>query len=54
MFLHLSLILFTEGGGRVWGEGVGMYGRRDGHCGGRYASYWNAFFLLFNCDLLSI
>ena len=21
----------------------GMHGRRDGHCSGRYASYWNAF-----------
>ena len=23
----------------------GMRGRRDGHCSGRYASYWNAFLL---------
>ena len=23
--------------------GGGMRGRRDGHCSGRYASYWNAF-----------
>ena len=21
----------------------GVHGRRDGHCSGRYASYWNAF-----------
>ena len=29
------------GGGRIgqWG----MCDRRDGHCSGRYASYWNAF-----------
>ena len=25
----------------------GMRGRRDGHCSGRYAFYWNAF--LFKC-----
>ena len=37
-------------GGRVVGacmaggvHGRGMRGRRDGHCSGRYASYWNAF-----------
>ena len=27
-------------------EGRGVPGRRDGHCSGRYASYWNAFLLL--------
>ena len=27
----------------------GMHGRRDGHCRGRYASYWNA--LLFQSIL---
>ena len=28
----------------VHGErGVGVRGRRDGYCSGRYASYWNAF-----------
>ena len=72
MFLHLSVILFTErariaGGtcmagvcsrgcawqGRMCGIGGGcgrgaciargVRGRRDGHCSGRYASYWNAF-----------
>ena len=26
----------------------GMRGRRDGHCSGRYASYWNAFLFSFN------
>ena len=47
MFLHLSVILFT--GGRS--------GRHpppppaDGHCSGRYASYWNAF-LSFQIVLL--
>ena len=33
-------------GGHVWqGDvcGRGVYGRRDGHCSGRYISYWNAF-----------
>ena len=28
--------------------GEGMHDKRDGHCSGRYASYWNAF-LLRNC-----
>ena len=31
--------------GGVCGRGGGMRGRRDGHCSGRYASYWNAFLL---------
>ena len=31
-----------HGGGLHGGEG-GMHGKRDGHCSGRYASYWNAF-----------
>ena len=26
----------------------GMHGRRDGHCSGRYASYWNAFSFSLN------
>ena len=25
----------------------GMSGRRDGHCSGWYASYWNAFLLMY-------
>ena len=29
-------------GGHAWWR-LGMRGRRDGHCGGRYASYWNTF-----------
>ena len=28
-------------------QGGGVRGRRDGHCSGRYASYWKAF--LFTC-----
>ena len=43
-FLHLSVILFTGGGACVAGGCVRV--RRDGQCSGRYASYWNAFFLL--------
>ena len=31
------------GRGRAW-QG-GMNGRKDGHCSGQYASYWNAFLL---------
>ena len=27
----------------AWPGGGGVRGRRDGHCRGRYASYWNAF-----------
>ena len=32
-------------GACMGGGGVGgcVRGRRDGHCNGRYASYWNAF-----------
>ena len=35
------------GGVWHWGVcGIGvMLGRRDGHCSGRYTSYWNAFLL---------
>ena len=47
MFLHLSVILST---GVVFGSPLGRQtpplGRHptgDGHCRGRYASYWNAF-----------
>ena len=29
-------------------RGGGMRGRRDGHCNGRYASYWNAFLLYYD------
>ena len=42
-------------GGHAW-QGVcmlgGMHGKRDCHCSGRYASYWNAF-LLFVCQCSS-
>ena len=34
-------------GGRVCMV-AGIRSRRDGHCSGRYGSYWNAF-LLFSC-----
>ena len=44
-------------GGHAWRGGGGMQGRRDSHCSGRYASYWNAFlsflWLLF-CALRKI
>ena len=47
-----------EGGGVWWRGGAcmakgvymvkgGMHSRRDGHCSGRYASYWNAFLLIY-------
>ena len=40
----------THGRGHAWKGGKhgeeGMCGRRDGHCSGRYASYWNAFLFL--------
>ena len=36
------------GKGCMVGEvGGGVRGRRDGHCSGRYASYWNSFLLVF-------
>ena len=46
--------MYGKGGMCVAKEGVcmvkeGMHGRRDGHCSGRYASYWNAF--LFQCGI---
>ena len=44
--VHGSGVCMSEGvhgRGRVW-QG-GMYGRRDGHCSRRYASYRNAFLL---------
>ena len=35
------------------GEGVvGLHGRRDGHCSGWYASYWNAF--LFPIEFFAV
>ena len=36
-------------GGRehAWQGGGGMHGWRDSHCSRRYASYWNAFLLIF-------
>ena len=53
MFLHASVILSTGGG---WQSDTHPSrhphptGRqtpsRDGHCSGRYASYWNAFLLI--------
>ena len=43
MFLHLSVILSTWGVSYTPGQTPLP---RDGHCGGRYASYWNALLLL--------
>ena len=43
MFSQASVILFTWGEGWRGKEGRDMRGRRDGHCSGRPASYWNAF-----------
>ena len=39
--------VFVVGGGHVSQRG-GMRGRRDSHCSGQYASYWNAFLYLIN------
>ena len=43
-----------RGGGHAWQGEVcmvggmgGVHSRRGGHCSGRYASYWNAFFLYY-------
>ena len=61
MFLHLSVILFTGDGGvhtsyysdtpcppgQTAPPGRHPPPPRDGHCSGRYASYWNAFLFLF-------
>ena len=38
------------GGGHAW---QGVCGRRDGHCCGRYASYWNAFLFSWEYQLQS-
>ena len=41
--------VFMAGGACMAGWsmcGGGVCDRRDGHCNGRYASYWNAFFCL--------
>ena len=38
--------------GHVWQRG--MRGRTDGHCSGRYASYWNVFLLLVNLVLFQL
>ena len=44
-----------NGEGHAWhGGGGGMYGRRDSHCSGWYASYWNAFLYQFFVTLLTI
>ena len=50
-----------RGSGCVHGRGCmydrgGVRGRRDSHCSGRYASYWNAFLLsmsLVNVSLMA-
>ena len=55
MFSQASVILFTRGGGLYpnmhWGRHPPMARQPpppswDGHCSGRYASYWNAFLFL--------
>ena len=38
-------------GGMHGSGGGGVCGRKDGHCSGRYASYWNAFLFKFNMTL---
>ena len=44
MFLHLSVILFTGGLADTTGQ-IPPPLPGDGHCSGKYASYWNAFLL---------
>ena len=42
-------------GGQVWWGACmvgGTHGRRDGHCSGLYASYWNAFLLYVHLSLI--
>ena len=34
-------------GGHAWQRG--MHGMIDGHCSGRYASYWNPFLFSYEC-----
>ena len=44
-------------GRRAWQGGHGrgdVRGRRDGHCCGRYASYWNTFLLYFKFNKTSV
>ena len=40
------------GGMHVGKGGVGLHGRRDGHCSRWYASYWNAF--LFPIEFFAV
>ena len=57
MFLHVSVILSTGGDGRQTPPGKTPPRQthtpwadppaKDGHCSGRYASYWNAFLFSF-------
>ena len=51
MFSHLY-VSHSVHRGRAWqrGRGWDVHGRRDGHCSGRYASYWNAFLLIYCFD----
>ena len=49
--MHGGWVCVVCGGGSMRDRGPcmagGMGGRRDGHCSGRYASYWNALLYLF-------
>ena len=63
---YLAIRTCNGRGGCVVGGGVFMAGggghmhgrehacRRDGHCSGRYASYWNAFLSCIISELLAI
>ena len=57
------VVVGLEGWGCTWGhawQGRGVYGkggvrgRKDGHCSGRYASYWNAFLFYSVCGQLIV
>ena len=59
--LGVCLVGGMDGGGvqGVWQGGMcgrgGLHGRRDGHCSGWYASYWNAsLFALMSNRLLPL
>ena len=53
MFLQLSIILFT-GGGCLQTPPRQIPAPEDGHCNGRYPSYWNAFLFKLTLPILDL